>query len=223
MTPLAGLLGVTAGELLSGQRNGGAAPAGGEAPLDSVLAYAQRAAGGKIASLRSTLAAAFSLLLLLGALVCLICDLALSGGLSWSPIPLCSILLAWLVLIPLVRYGRKGITGALAALSLFILPFLYVMSRLTGSGLVFSIGARVCPFSLAYLWGVYLLFRGLGERRLLAAAFSLLLAAPLCAAIEIGVSSVLSIPPFDRWDILSAAVLLAAAAALFFADKLRKN
>ena len=83
----------------------------------------------------------YSLTLMVGIVVCVICDIALSGGLTWSLIPLSSIIFAWVISFPVIILGKRGIAGSLISLSLFILPFLYILSRLVNVSSVFSIGA----------------------------------------------------------------------------------
>ena len=55
----------------------------------------------------------------------MVCDLSISGKLTWSLFPALSILLVWLVFFPVVLYGQRGIFWGLLALSLSLLPFLY--------------------------------------------------------------------------------------------------
>ena len=100
-----------------------------EQSVDHALGYAEKTANRRATSFRNILAIAFSLLLLVGMVVCLICDIAISGKFTWSLYPISSILFAWVVMVPFVKCGRKGLLGSLVALSIFIIPFLYVTMR----------------------------------------------------------------------------------------------
>ena len=42
----------------------------------------------------------FSVILLTGIMVCIICNIAISGNLTWSLIPVSSIVFAWLIFFP---------------------------------------------------------------------------------------------------------------------------
>ena len=219
LTPLADILGVTVSELLRAQKN--------ECPskdvIESVghaLVYAERSSQKSIASFRHILTFSFSVILLLGMFVCVICNVAVSGTLTWSLYPVSSILFAWLICVPVIRYGTKGIPGSLIAVSIFLLPFLTVLSRLIGrNNLIIPIGAKTALPSLVYLWCIYLIFSKSALRKRLAAAASFLLAIPLHLIINLLLAGILSTPFLDIWDILSLSVLLLCATALFLADR----
>ncbi len=218
LAPLADILGVTTGELLNGQRSGAAPPEEVERTIDNALVYAESTATAKMASFRNRLTVSFSAVLLLGLLVCSICDLAISGRFSWSLYPITAILFVWLVFLPLVKYGSKGLPGALALFSVLILPFLYGISRIVGEPMVLTIGIRMSLYGTVYLWCVYLIFRKAKGRKILAAAGSVLLTIPLCAVIDLSLAKPLSVSPFDRWDLLSFAIIITVAAALLILD-----
>lgn len=223
---IADILEVTAGELLNGRREEAGFPQGaaqGEKALGNVFVYAEKTVKRETETLRLRMTAAFSLLLLLGAAVCAVCDLAIAGAFSWSLYPLASILFAWLVLTPLLRYGGRGMVWSLLSLSVFLIPFLYALDAILGGGLLFPISFRVSLLSLAYLWCVYLLFKApaIGKRK--AGAFSLLLAIPLCLFMNITLSAFIPEPFFDVWDALSFGIILAAAAALLLWETAAKR
>lgn len=52
-------------------------------------------------------AGVFSLLLIVGIAACAICDVAISHAFTWSLYPISSIIFAWLVFIPIIRFGKK--------------------------------------------------------------------------------------------------------------------
>lgn len=218
LSPLADLLGVTVSELLNAEKN--------ESPsqdvlesVDHALVYAEKSSKKSIASFRHILVISFSALLLLGILVCVICDLAISGALTWSWYPVSSILFAWLVCVPIIKYGMKGVPGSLIAISVFILPFLTVLSRLVGgNNLIMPIGTKTSLPSIVYLWCIYFIFKKLALRKQLAAAVTFLLAIPLHLIINLILADILSIPFLDVWDLLSLSGILLCAIALFLTD-----
>lgn len=114
---------------------------------------------------------AFSLLLLVGIAVCAICDMAISHTFTWSLYPISSIIFAWLVFIPIIRFREKGICGSLIACSIFIAPYLYILNKLIGtSNLFLPISIRMAFIGVVYLWLVFILFKTLKARKLLATA-----------------------------------------------------
>lgn len=111
--------------------------------------------------------------------------------------------------------------GSLVIFSVLIIPFLYVLSIIVGNHLIMPIGIRMSLYSIAYLWCVYLIFRKLRRRKIIAAAISLLLTIPLCIIINISLAKTLSISPFDIWDLLSFAIITIISIALFIIDYYR--
>ncbi len=218
LTSLADILGVTTGELLNGQRSPSAPSEEVEKTIDNALVYAERTASAKMVSLQTIWTVSFSGLLLLGAIVCAICDIAISGTFTWSLYPITAILFAWLVFVPLVKYGGKGLPGSLAIFSVLIVPFLYVISRIVGNRLILTIGIRMSLYSIAYLWCIYLIFRKSKGRKIIATAVSLWLTIPLCVMINLSLAKILSISPFDGWDLLSFTIITIIAIALLIID-----
>ena len=141
-----------------------------------------------------------------------------------SPGRLFPLAFAWLVFFPVLKAGKKGLFGALLALSVFILPFLYVLSRLLKSnGNILAAGAPTAALSVVFLWSVFALFKRLKTRKRLAAAASLLLAVPTCLLINLVLSKLFFLPVIDVWDMLAIFLLLISAAALFIADLAAKK
>lgn len=223
LTSIADILGVTTGELLNGQRSEITVSKDVEKTIDNALVYAEKSTKRKLVSFQNMLAISFSILLLLGIIVCSICDLAISGTFTWSLYPIFSILFVWLVFVPLIKFGRRGIPGALTVFSILIIPFLYVISKIIGNNLIMSIGIRMSLFSIVYLWCIYLIFRRLKNRKIMATAFSLLLTIPLCIIINISLAKILSVSFFDIWDVLSFAIIIVCAIVLFFVDYFKRN
>ncbi len=223
LTSIADILGVTTSELLNGQRSETNASKDIEKTIDNALAYAEKSAKRKIVSFQNVLLISFSILLLLGIIVCSICDVAISGTFTWSLYPISSILFVWFVFVPLIKFGRKGTLGSLAVFSILIIPFLCVISKIVDNNLIMSIGIRMSSFSIAYLWCVYLIFRGLKERKIIATAFSLLLAIPLCIIINVSLAGMISVSFFDMWDILSFAIIIVSVIALLVIDYFKRH
>lgn len=151
---------------------------------------------------------------LLGIIVCLICDLAVSGTLTWSPIPITSILFAWLIFLPFLRSVLRG----LIAVTLFTIPYLYTLSKLLPTAaLLFPIGIRMTVIVTVYLWCVCLLFKFL--RTYKAAAAACLLVIPLCILINFCLAGFISEPLVDRWDMLTFSVTGIVSLLLFLLDR----
>ena len=159
----------------------------------------------------------------IGVLVCCICDAAVSGALTWSLIVFASGWFAWMASFPVVLWGKKGVLPAMIAVSIFVLPFMHILSRLTGVDEVFSIGAAMAMIALPFLWIIYILYSRFRERKRLATGIALLLAVPFTVLINIVLAGMTGEPAADAWDILSALILLIAAAACIAGDYARKR
>lgn len=218
LTSIAGILGVTTSELLNGQRSETNGSKEVEKTVDNALDYAEKSAKRKIISFRNVFSISFSILLLMGIIVCSICDVAISGTFTWSLYPISSILFAWFVFVPLIKYGSKGIRGSLTVFSILIIPFLCVISKIVDNNLIMLIGIRMALLSIAYLWCVYLIFRKLKERKIIATACSLLLAIPLFIIINVSLAGILSVSSFDIWDILTFSIMIVGVIILYMVD-----
>ena len=243
---LSALLGVSVSELLAGERAGLREPADAAGPQDKRAApqregcesldageaspaapalpdASQPVRRGRKKQWRRVGAACFSLLLLLGVLVCGICDLAMNTAFSWSLYPLAACAFTWVVAFPTLWLGAKGIFLSLISFSLAIFPFLAVLDRLIAGGLsILPAGIRMAGLSIGFLWAVFLLFRLL-KSRWLAAALSLLMGIPLCVLINLSLMRFIGEAAVDAWDLLTAAILAALAAACFWRHRRKKS
>lgn len=163
---------------------------------------------------RKVIFAVFSLAAWIGILVCCICDLAISRGLTWSLIPLISIVFGWLLCAPPLALGGRGLVGSLLSASLFTLPYLFLLSRLIRVSAVFSVGAILAALSILYLWIVFAVVKRLGPTRLFTYGIVALSAVPFLLVLNAALARLISEPFLDIWDILTVAILLVLATPL---------
>lgn len=220
MLPLCQILGITVNELLSGEALGGARRE--EKAEENLLALKRSGEAGPAG--RAVLSLLFSAAVLAGIVVCLICDIATSGRLTWSPIPVASLVFAWAVTFPGLLLRRRGITASLLSLSVFILPYLFSLSGFTNVEEVFSIGSAAAVPSVIFLWIAAAVFHRAGKERTLAALGIVFLAAvPFQIVLNAILSNLIGGPVLDMWDLLSVFLLLTLACAAFLCDRARKN
>ena len=219
LLPLAEALDISVTELLGGLRSPGSPPQALDAPpqdtAGDILSYTERASSQRREKLRLWLFAGASGTFLLSAAVCWACDTALNGTLSWSLIVDLSLLLAWVVLLPLLTARRQALPLALGALSAAILPYLYLLGRLLGDSRVFRFGLPIAPAAVLYLWAGWAVWRKLRCSRLSAAGIILLLTAGLNLFVNAVTGAITSGGRTLRGDSLFTLVL---AAACFLAD-----
>lgn len=205
---ISGILGITVSELLNGERNS-IADIDVEKNVDNAITYAEENARQKGNRIRSICAGIFTGCLLIALIVCVICDYSVSKKFSWSLYPISSIIFAWTVTFPLIIMPKKGITISLIFLSIFLIPFLFVINVIIKTGkYVLPIGIRVSIISIFLLWCVYALFKIFRRRRFIASGISLFMSVVAYCAIQAVVSKLLLEDHIDNWDILSCALLL---------------
>lgn len=159
----------------------------------------------------------------IGILVCCICDIAISGTLTWSLIVLSSVLVTWIASFPVILLGKRGVLVAMIAISIIIVPFMYILSILIKVNEVFSIGAVMSIISLVFLSIIYITYHRLKGRKLLATGITLLLAIPFTILINSTLSKMIGEPVIDIWDILSVFILFILAVAFIIGDYARKK
>jgi len=161
----------------------------------------------------------FSALLLFGMVTCFIIDIAITGTLTWSLIPISACIFAGIVFAPAIKYGVKGIKVSLIIYSVFVVPFLFILSLFVDSGgLLIPIGIRMSVISLVYLWGTFALFKVLRARKFAATAITLLLAIPLSIVANFTLSRIIDVSLFSTWDALTFVIIAVVAAIFLFLD-----
>ncbi len=166
----------------------------------------------------------FSAVLLIGILVCLICNFAISGNLTWALIPVSSIVFAWVISFPSLILGKRGLVPSLIALSVFTIPYLFLLSGLINVKEVFSIGVVMAVPSIVFLWIIVATFKCVGKsRRLTALGIAFLLAIPFLLIIHGLLSKMIEEPALDLWDLLSILVLLLLAVVSFVCVHVKKR
>lgn len=221
MLELSEILGITVNELLSGER---ICTECYEKKADENLIALKKQEENNKANRNMMILVLFSAMLLIGITVSLICDLAISGCLTWSRIVIASILLAWLVIAPGLVLGKRGIVITFLSLSVFIFPYLFSLSRFLEIKAVFSVGAVMAAVSVIFLWiivAVSALLRKTKKPYILSAIF--FLSIPFELLINFLLSKMITEAAFDAWDLLSAFLLLILALLSFVWAKQKEN
>lgn len=168
----------------------------------------------------------FVVLLLMGIMVCTICDIAISGAYTWSLVPISAIVFAWVALLPIKRHGKKGIWASIVILNLCIVTYLYALNNIVkDTELLFLVGMRMATVSIIYLICIFGIFKILKKRKFTAIGFSLLLGIPMCIIINVNLSKMFRQPLLDIWDLLAilALFVLSIIAFLFQLNISRKR
>lgn len=214
MLELCEILGITVNELLMGEREKRESyEEKADANLDTIDTIKKRK---KRVGFKRLGAVIFSALLFTAMAVCFICDMAISGRLTWSLIPAASIVFGWAVCLPGIRFGKKGIVRCFGWLSGLIIPYLYVLSRLINVREVFTVGGTMAVISVAFLWMVIGVFKKMwsGKKRAVFGTVCLV-SALFVVTVNVVLSRMTGSPVFNVWDGITVLVLLVSAGVSF--------
>ena len=218
---LAENLGVTTNELLNGKRSS-APPKEVNKTVETTLQYAKKVTLSRKESVKSVAKVSITVTFLLGLLICIICDLAITGTFTWSLYPIASISFAWLIIIPLFLFKKRSVCMSLASLSIFIIPFLSILNKIiSNTKFILSLGIQISLIAIAYIWIVFALFSIKKVAKWSIAAISVLLGIPVSLSINFVISKFTHEPVIDVWDVFSCGVLMAASIILLFIGKKR--
>lgn len=212
---LAETLGVTVGELLDGKR--AQAPAAQtEELVETALHYAQKVTVAKHKNIRAIWFFIISGTFILAAMVCVICDIAITRRLTWSRYPIVSMGYAWLVAFPLLYFKKQPLFGGLVSASAFLLPFLFCIERIGGEARWFMpLGAPLALAAIVYLWVVWWLCCRTKLGIWFKAALATVLTIPLDLSISMIVANFAGGPASQTDDIIEFAAAGAMALLLF--------
>ena len=220
MLELCEILGITVNELLSGEE---VSMENYEKKADENLLALKRKDENNMTK-NVIISMLFSVTLLIGIMVCIICDVAITGKLTWSLIAVSSIVFTWMISFPSIIFGKKGTAVSFISLSVFIIPYLYLLSNLIRERTVFSVGAVTAVPSIVLLWIIFGVFSRIGKTRKFAAlGITFLLVIPFTLIINIILSKMIAEPVFDVWDMLSIFILLILAFSSFICDYAKKR
>lgn len=220
MLELCEILGITVNELLSGEK---VDMENYEERADENLISLKKKDENNMTK-NMIISSLFSVISLTGIMVCLICDIAISGELTWSLIPVSSIVFAWVISFPSIIMGKKGIIVSLISISVFTIPYLFLLSSFVKVKQVFSLGAVLALISMIYLWIIYIIFSRIGKtKKLSALGIAFLSAIVLLFAINIVLSKTIAEPIFDVWDMMTVFLLIILAFLAFICDYAKKK
>lgn len=113
---------------------------------------------------------------------------------------------------------------SLISFSVFIIPYLFLLSSLIKVKEIFSVGVVVAIASIIFLWIIAAVFNRIGKtRKLIALGIVFLLSIPFMFIINIMLSKMIAEPILDIWDMLSIFILLILAFVSFICDYAKKK
>jgi transcriptional regulator with XRE-family HTH domain len=230
LSPISDIFGITASELLNGERNSSESRVNDDESITvvSVLEYCKKNSKITMELVQNISAAVFTILILIGISVVSIVNVAVSGTFTWSLIPIISAVFAWVIFIPTIKYGIKGIFSSLVILSFLSIPFLYMLDYavnmiIDSHAPVFPLGIRIAPLSIAFFWVAFFLLKKFKKRKLFAIAILVLLSMPLNFIINFTISKMWDRPWLDAITILNTITTATIAVIIFVIDFIIRN
>lgn len=163
-----------------------------------------------------------TLMCLAAAIVCVICDYAITKTLTWSLIVLLALVAGWLISIPFFRAESKIIKKILIIIGIIAIPFLAGISAVLKLPVILSMGSSIAGVSIVAAWGIYGVFVKYQKRIFLAVALSLLILIPLvCGITHITTYFVKSVSVDFVSDLLHIIVTLLLSGACLIVDLFR--
>lgn len=217
LTRLAAALGITTGELLKGAREDAPTQAP-EVLVTRTFQYADKVETHRQISITRLMLAILTICSITAIAICMICDFSLNGRFTWVIFPGASIIFGWLVLAPFLYVRSCRVTVALISISIFLLPFLFLLA-LGSQGDWFLPVALPCALtSLALVWLVFLC-QVVEKNWWRTAALFVLLAPLLNLSIELSLWRYTGTSGLSAWTLFSAALCLIAALLLFLKSR----
>lgn len=164
MLELSNILDVTVNELLSGER---IETKDYQKKVNENLIELKRKNENNM-NRNCTMTMIFTIIMVMGVLVCFICDVAISGTLTWSLIVLSSVLFIWISAFPIILLGKKGVLVAMFIFTVLIEPFMFALSILLKVDEILRIGGIITLIAITFLWVIYILYDRFKKRILLA-------------------------------------------------------
>lgn len=184
LIPLSKVLGVTASELLNGEKTRESAEEMKEDIVEEAILYSKRNAVLKTGRIKKNILAVLSLAFMIAVVACVITDLCISKSLTWSLVVILSLAFSWILLFPFFRAKEKVIRKTFIVLSLEVIPFLVVLSWLLKMPDIWKMGSCISVVSLIGLWCVYAVFVKIKDRKFRAAGIAFLVAVPVTWGIN---------------------------------------
>lgn len=222
--PLAEILEISTSELLNGGINISNDTQTTDTLINKAIKFSSKSSVQKAEKIKQNILYGLSASFLIAIIVCLICDYFISGNLSWSLIVIVSLVFSMLILFTLLTAKEKLIKKTLITLSVFIIPYLALLSFILKQPLVFYLGSCISVITATALWLSYIAFVKLPRRKYLAIGISFLMIIPLNLLINNLTQYFISDASFNQSDnILNSSITVSLAIFCFCIDYIKNR
>ncbi len=213
ISKLAQIFEITTDELLNGGKNDSNIKE--DTVIQNTYQFNYNIAKTKINTISNIIKVLITIVFSLSILICITCDLAITKSLSWSLYPISSIIFAWFIIIPFFHFKNNRIMNSLLSLSIFIIPFLFILSKIIGNQNLLSLGVPISLTSIIYLWIIYSLFNFTKLNRL--SVFSIIFTLSIVYKLIINyiIYTLTNQKAIQSWDILIFSIIFIISLVLF--------
>jgi len=172
---IADVLGITASELLNGERydEGSEPPAENEVLVSNIIEFADKVSKFNTSGTMITL---ISMIFILAGFICLLCNFVIIRTFNWSLYPVGAMLLVWLTVAPWFLLTKHRPVLSFAAFTISLIPYLFLIERLSAAkGWVVPFALPILGITLPGLLIVILLFSYTKINRISLSAFVVLI------------------------------------------------
>lgn len=165
---MAKLLGISDSELLQVERIGRAQKKNQSSAasiekndmiVTNLIEYAKKSQEQKQVKENSKALSIVSVLFLTSVFVCILCNSVISKKLDWSLYVVSGEVMAWFFLVPLLLRRKHALVLSLAALTILIVPFLFLLDSLVPThNVIFPFVFPILLICIVSLWALALLF-----------------------------------------------------------------
>lgn len=161
-------------------------------------------------------------LFIISAFVCLICNFVINKKLDWSLCVIGSLVLSWLIIIPIIYFKKNGLLLSMGALTIGIIPYLFLIQYSFNIKQLMPIGIPIAIASVIYLWIILVLFGYTNINKWYLSSFTLILTIVLNIIINIVMNNF----NYNKWTVVNmifSGTLTFIAAIIVFYIGFKKN
>lgn len=163
-----------------------------------------------------------SICVFIAVFVCIVCNMAVTNTVGWLVYPVSSLLFAWLVLMPLLYYKKRGLKLSFGIITTLTLPFLLIIEQMGGGqGWFIPLGFPIAVSGIIFMWAVFLLIKK-GDF-LITLSRIIFLSGILCLVIDLIIKHALGGGGFPWGSLVAAITTLVAILLLVISVILKKR
>ena len=144
-----------------------------------------------------------TLLSLIAIFTCAIVDKVINGSLTWSIIPISSIIFSYLIFMPFICMKNNKILFSLIILSVLTIPYMYVLNIFINDEMFLELSTKASVIGIIYLWVLFILFKMLNDKLLMTAIAFLIAVIPFLL-----INNMIPNNAFDIWSLISLIMLV---------------